>query len=461
MKKALIFMLSAVLALFALSACGEDAGTVAVKNVGEIVSTGSVALVDRYAGIVVSGETAEVKKDEDKKVLEVRVSEGDMVSKGDVLFSYDTEAMQLQLEKLRLEYEEMQNKIISAEKSIPEIQNRMRWASAADQLGYNLQIQSLEADILESTYNMNIKDREISALQTAMENVDVCAPISGRIMSVKDESKSGDNPGGETYYGDQPGASGTNAFITITDVKTYRIKGTINEMNVGTLYEGMPVIIRSRVDGSRTWNGMLEKIDWETTVNDNSAMYYGYSDEMTSTTKYPFYVTIDGFEGLLLGQHIYIEPDYGQSGVKEGIWLPDYYIVHEGAETFVWAENSRGKIEKRSVSLGDTDPESGTVLVLSGLGRTDSIAFPEEGICPGMTCVPYADTMFVDGEAEYYPDSEYYPEAESGSFEGKELMTEYEDAGSENADMETDGHVELQYPEEELPSEEQTDGGVG
>ena len=461
MKKALILIISAVIALSAFSACGEDAGTVAVKNVGEIVSAGSVALVDRYAGIVVSGESAEVKKDEDKKVLEVKVAEGDMVNKGDVLFSYDTEAMQLQLEKLRLEYEEMQNKILSAQNSIPEIQKRMRWASAADQLGYNLQIQSLEADILESTYNMNIKDREISALQTAMENVDVCAPISGRIMSVKDESKSGENPGGETYYGEQPGSGGSNAFITITDVKTYRIKGTINEMNVGTLYEGMPVIIRSRVDGSRTWNGMLERIDWETTVNTNNNMYYGPSDEMTSTTKYPFYVTIDDFDGLLLGQHIYIEPDYGQSGAKEGMWLPDYYIVREGAETYVWAENSRGKIEKRSVGLGEADPESGTVLVLSGLGRSDSIAFPEEGIRPGMTCVPYEDTMFVGDEAEYYPDAEYYPEAGDEFYEGEEYLPGYEDEAASEAEPDLNEDIELQYPEEELPSEELSDGGVG
>ena len=238
-------------------------------------------------------------------------------------------------------------------------------------------------------------------------------------------------------------------------MKTYRIKGTINEMNVGTLYEGMPVIIRSRIDGSRTWNGVLEKIDWETTVNTNNNMYYGPSDEMTSTTKYPFYVNIDDFDGLLLGQHIYIEPDYGQSGVKEGMWLPDYYIIREGGETYVWAENSRGKIEKRPVSLGEADQESGTVLILSGLGRSDSIAFPEEGICAGMTCVPYEDTMFVGGEMEYYPD------AEGGSYEGEEYLPGDGDPDTAYYDTAMNEDIELQYPEEVPPAGEQDDGGVG
>ena len=221
MKKAAAFLLSTAIALSLLAACGGDAGTAAVKSVREIAADGSIAFADRYAGIVVSGESAEIKKDEDKEILEVRVAEGDMVSKGDVLFSYDTEAMQLRLEKLKLEYEMLQNKKLSAETDIPEIQNKLKWASAADQLAYNLQIQSLEADILESTYNMSIKEREIAALEAAMQNADVRAPIAGRVMSVKE---SGNDAGGT----EAPAESTENAFITITDITTYRIKGTIN-----------------------------------------------------------------------------------------------------------------------------------------------------------------------------------------------------------------------------------------
>ena len=388
MRKTAAFLLSAAIALSLLAACGGDAGTAAVKSVREIVADGSIAFADRYAGIVVSGESAEIKKDEDKEILEVRVAEGDMVSKGDVLFSYDTEAMQLRLEKLKLEYEMLQNKKLSAETDIPEIQNKLKWASAADQLAYNLQIQSLEADILESTYNMSIKEREIAALEAAMQNADVRAPIAGRVMSVKE---SGNDAGGT----EAPAESTENAFITITDITTYRIKGTINEMNVGTLTEGMPVIIRSRVDGGRTWSGTLAKIDWETTVN-SAANMYGFSDEMTSTTKYPFYVDIADSEGLLLGQHVYIEPDYGQTSVREGLRLPAYYVVTDQGNPFVWAQNGRGKLEKRPVSLGEEDPEDGSVLIVSGLSLSDSIAFPEEGLRAGMTCVPYEDTMFVE-----------------------------------------------------------------
>ena len=396
MKKIAALLITCSLALSLLTACGaESSETVAVRKVRDIVSEGSIALVSRYAGIVVSGESAEIKKDADMKILTVNVSEGDMVKKGDVLFSYDTEAMQLKMEKLHLEYAELQNKKASAEENIPVIQKKLRYANATDQLGYNLQIQTLEADILESTYNMSIKEREIAALESAMENVDVTAPIAGRVMSVHDS----DDPAGTTnpVMPEGQGASGTDAFITITDVGTYRIKGTINEMNVGALREGMPVIIRSRLDESVTWSGTLDKIDWENTVSSsNNNYYYMSGDEMTTTTKYPFYVSLDDYTGLLLGQHIYIEPDYGQAASRQGLWLPEYYIVREGNDAWVWAQGNRSRLEKRTLTLGETDDETGTVQVFAGLTGDESIAFPEEGLHAGMTCIAYEDTMFVD-----------------------------------------------------------------
>ena len=63
--------------------------------------------------------------------------------------------------------------------------------------------------------------------------------------------------------------------ITIMDMTTYQVKGTINELNVGTLSEGMNVLIRSRLDESVTWSGVLDSIDWETKVQTNNSPYYG------------------------------------------------------------------------------------------------------------------------------------------------------------------------------------------
>lgn len=382
MKKITAILLGVCLLIGVMSACGGNAeDAVAVQKVSDITAQGSVGVVNRYAGLVVSGETATVKKG-DKKVLETYVKEGDFVTEGDVLFCYDNEAMELQLSKLLLELEGYENTIMNAEEDIPNLERQRDAAPAAQQLTYSLQIQELQANVREATYNKGLKEREIENLQEALEDTDVRAPISGRVMSVRDSDDT-------TGYGD----SGSDAYITIMDMTTYQVKGTINELNVGTLSEGMNVLVRSRLDESITWSGVLESIDWENTVQDNNNYYYSWSsgNEMTNSSKYPFYVKLNDVTGLILGQHVYIEPDYGQQEVREGLWLPEYYIVDADASAYVWAANGRGRLEKRSVSIGEYDAERCEYQIISGLKETDYIAFPMEGLAAGMTTQVYED----------------------------------------------------------------------
>ena len=68
---------------------------------------------------------------------------------------------------------------------------------------------------------------------------------------------------------------------------------------------------------------------------------------------YPFYVELDSSDGLMLGQHVYIERDIGQDEQKDGLWISDYYIVDADTnEPYVWAANDKKKLEKRYVTLG-------------------------------------------------------------------------------------------------------------
>ena len=218
-----------------------------------------------------------------------------------------------------------------------------------------------------------------------MAETEVLSPLSGRVMAVREENE------GPDYSGDP-----SSAFITLMDMTTYRVEGNINEMNVGTLMEGMNFLIRSRVDEEVVWNGTLESIDWENPVSgdQNQMYYYGSTDEMTSSSKYPFYVVLDDVTGLILGQHVYIEPDYGQMEIREGLWLPEYYIMDPQGSPCVWAANGRDKLEKRSVRLGEYDMEMGEYQILSGLTEEDYIAFPDETLTSGMRVTRYDENSF-------------------------------------------------------------------
>ena len=115
------------------------------------------------------------------------------------------------------------------------------------------------------------------------------------------------------------------------------------------------MIIRSRVDSSKTWKGTMGSVDLDNSTSNSSsdmAMFgmSSASDDQTSSSTYPFYVNLDSSEGLMLGQHVYIEPDEGQDEKKSGIWLNDYFIVDADTDSpYVWIANGQNKLEKRDV----------------------------------------------------------------------------------------------------------------
>lgn len=398
MKRIIAGLALGALILGLLTGCKSSGGeAVSVESVGLITGVGAAGLADSYAGKVVSGETAELKKDADKTVLEVYVQEGDMVKEGDVLFSYDTEAMQLALDKLYLDRESYDNTVAAAKSEIAELEKQRASAKSDQQLSYTLQIDARQADIREAEYNAALKDKEIAAMEASMEKTEVVSPIAGRVMSVGSaDDAAGDNT---DPYGMGGGTS--DAFVTVMDVSSYRAEGRVNELNRGAVYEGMAVLLRSRTDESLTWRGVIDSIDWENPVsggNNNSGMYMAAADEMTSSSSYPFYVVLESTEGLLLGQHVYIEPDMGQEdGGAAALMLPEWYIFDGG---YVWAADARDKLEKRAVELGAYHEETGEYEILSGLDYTDYIAFPGEGLAAGAD-VAYYDESSFGGEDAY------------------------------------------------------------
>ena len=54
---------------------------------------------------------------------------------------------------------------------------------------------------------------------------------------------------------------------------------------------------------------------------------------------------------------------------------------------FVWADNGKGKLEKRKILLGTYDEEMMQYKINGGLSTEDSIAFPDESLKEGMKCL--------------------------------------------------------------------------
>lgn len=57
--------------------------------------------------------------------------------------------------------------------------------------------------------------------------------------------------------------------MTIIAMGDFRVKGMVNEQNMGSIMEGQPVLIHSRVDEDVVWKGTMGKVDTENPGNDN------------------------------------------------------------------------------------------------------------------------------------------------------------------------------------------------
>ncbi|MCI5484330.1 MAG: efflux RND transporter periplasmic adaptor subunit [Clostridiales bacterium] len=369
MKKAAAVLLTICL-LLGLTSCAVKEKQVFVQKVSDLSQMGGLAPSDKFSGIVVSESVTEIQRDSDKVVENLYVREGDDVTEGQKLFSYDTEQLQLTLEKQKLELEQLASSIENYGLQIAQLEKDRDRAYSADKLKYTLQIQTNQIDLKEAELKLKTKQSEIQKSEHLLANALVTSPVTGRITSISEE--------GTDQYGNP------KAYISIQQTGSYRVKGQINEMQRGAIMEGDRVRMESRLNPEEVWMGTVTLVDYENPVQGNNNGYYvsSGSDEMSASSRYPFYVELDSMEGLILGQHLYLSVAGEQSSSLEGVTLSGAFLCYdEDGSCFVWADDGQGKLEKRGVELGNYDPMADAYEILSGLSDSDYVAFPDEEVC--------------------------------------------------------------------------------
>lgn len=375
----------------------------------------SLGMVNRFSGVVEPQATWSVAKNSEVEIEEIMVSEGDEVEEGEVLFVYSTDKYEEELQQAEIDLERLNNEYQSTEETIAQLEKEKKSASSSEQANYTIQIKEQNLTLKDKELDIQIKEAEIDKLESNIENAEVKSGISGIIKKINDEGSSSD--GNED-----------NDFITVMKVGNYRVKGTVNEQNIGELYVDADVLVHSRVD-DRTWKGKVTKIDTENPQSSSSGMYgYGGGDGSSRSSNYPFYVELDKSDGLIMGQHVYVEPDLGQENEDEAgsIWIGSFMVDQSDPDhPFVW-KDVNGRLRKQEVAVGETREEIGKVRITEGLTIEDSICMPEEGLKEGMKTLPMSEKpaektedVYEEGMEEGYEgDMEGYEEGAGGSFEG-------------------------------------------
>ncbi|MDO5423118.1 MAG: efflux RND transporter periplasmic adaptor subunit [Eubacteriales bacterium] len=358
--------------------------SVFADSVAKLIRVGNSGTLPRFSGVVEPQKTWNLMHSSEKKILELFVKEGDMVKAGDKLLTYDTTSDQEELTAGGIEEDRLNENIKNLTSQIASFQNEKKKAPADQQLDYSQRILSAQNELKKAQYDLQKQQAKNENLKKSIANATVTSELSGLVRTVR-------NPENASSSGDD-----SDTLITVVAVGQFRIKGTLNEQNRQSLSEGDPVLIYSRTDNAQVWKGTLSEIDVEnptTRQNPSDGAQKGINASQSSN--YPFFVEVSDVQGLMAGQHVYVEPDCGQADVRSGIWLDSYYLVQEDGQAYVWAADSRDLIEKRAVTLGTFDEKLQKYEILEGLTEEDYIAFPNGRIQEGAPVEKNIDLMAV------------------------------------------------------------------
>ena len=381
-KTKIIILISAcllivVIGIYYLFPKESSNGNIYVQKVSTII--GSSYTENRYSGVVESSETVDINQDGNKSITDMYVKEGQKVSKGDKLFSYDTTEAANSIAQKKLDIEAQNNEIAAQNNTIEDYKAELN--KGGDKVEIQARINDASYAIRQAQNTIKATQTEIDQLNKQIENSTVLSTIDGIIKEVNKD-------GGTDESGNQ------KPLVSITQTTDFRVKGSISEM--GTISEGTSVIVRSRVNEDQIYKGTVTKVETEPQSNSNNN--FNGADSSESASKYPFYVSLDNNKGLMLGQHVYIEADNGQSTKKKGIWLDASFIVSDdNGNSYVWV-SERGKLKKRKVELGKTDEETYTTKIKSGLNVDDYIAWADDSYSEGMKTTTEYQTE-TDGDA--------------------------------------------------------------
>ncbi|EOU2042688.1 MAG: efflux RND transporter periplasmic adaptor subunit [Clostridium perfringens] len=291
-------------------------------------------------------------------VDKVEVENGDVVEKGDILFTYKNDQVQSQVEQLELQLnsaknqkEEINKQNAEAKKQLEDLkkaglENQMPQAGQMPNLGQNA-----GGEISTGSVDEQIKllEKQIKALKDK-EYYKVTAPIGGKVIL----AESSTNP--------------TQPYITV-ESGDYYISGSVNEKDQPKIKEGQEVQI-TILSTNKNINGKISSVG--NTPIDNGASLAAQTGAQGGAggnmSYYEVKITPDSQEDLTNGFHVQASVNLD----KKPIEIPKEAILSVDNEEFVF-KNVDGKLVKQVITYSPKEGSEDEVIVSSGLNEEDKI----------------------------------------------------------------------------------------
>ena len=291
-------------------------------------------------------------------VDKVEVKSGDVVEKGDTLFTYKNEQVQSQVEQLELQLnsaksqkEEINKQNAETKKQLEDLkkaglENQMPQGGQMPNLGQNA-----GGEISTGSVDEQIKllEKQIKALKDK-EYYKVTAPIGGKVIL----AESSGNP--------------TQPYITV-ESGDYYISGSVNEKDQPKIKEGQEVQI-TILSTNKNINGKISSVG--NTPIDNGASLAAQTGAQGGAggnmSYYEVKITPDSQEDLTNGFHVQASVNLD----KKPIEIPKEAILSVDNEEFVF-KNVDGKLVKQVITYSPKEGSEDEVIVSSGLNEEDKI----------------------------------------------------------------------------------------
>ena len=284
-----------------------------------------------FSGSVAPLVQTTVKSKVPGEVNRVLVREGETVAAGQLLAQIDTLDLQSRLDAQAASLEEARARLTIADK------NRVN-----NQQLLNQKFISQNAyDTTQSVYEagvalVNSQEAQLRIARKALEDAAVRAPFAGIVARRMAHA-------GEKVNVD-------SALFTLVDLGRMEIEAPAPAAEVPAIKVGQPATFRVDGFGERAFHGKVERINPVADANSRAITLY---------------ISVDNRDGLLKGG-MFTKGQIVLDETRKSAVIPAAAVREESGQMYVFTIEG-GKIARRPVQVGFTEPQQGLVEVRSGL----------------------------------------------------------------------------------------------
>lgn len=211
----------------------------------------------------------------------------------------------------------------------------------------------MEAQIKEQEFSIKMSEAEYKIMQKEFDTGVVASEINGYVISVLSVE--------EALATGEP-------IIRVSAGGSFKVQGTVSELQLSTLHPGQSVEVMSPYDGT-SCTGTITEIGSYPVSSD----YYG--DRNPNVSYYPYTVTLDSSASLQAGDYVQLTYDT-KAAAEDTLYLDAAFVRTENGKYFVYVQDSTGYLEKRELKVGGTIYDGSYIEIRGGLTISDWIAFP-------------------------------------------------------------------------------------